>query len=63
MTFLISTVTVIVPGRFGSSNLSVWRKRWFGTTSRYSPPNEWLEPVVRLVNDILYEPPTRASMW
>jgi hypothetical protein len=52
ITFLISTVTVIVPGG-PPSNLSVWRMRWFGTSSRYSPPNEWLEPVERLVNDIL----------
>ena len=26
------------------------------------PPKEWLLPVVKLVNDILYVPPTLASM-
>ena len=46
-------VVSISPGRFGSSNLSVWRMRSFGVSSRYSPPNEWLLPVVKLVNDIL----------
>jgi hypothetical protein len=55
------TVTVIVPGRPGSSNLSVWRIRVCGTSSRYSPPKEWLAPVVKFVKLIRYEPPTRAS--
>ena len=30
-------------------------------SSRYVPPKEWLRPVVKLVNDILYVPPTLAS--
>src|SRR5687768_13195653 len=56
-------LTFISPGRFGSSNLSVQRIRSCGTSSRYSPPKEWLLPEVKLVNDILYVPPTRGSMW
>ena len=39
VTFFKLTVTFISPGRFGSSNLSVQRRRSFGTSSRYSPPN------------------------
>jgi len=37
--------------------------RSFGTISRYSPPNEWPLPVVKLVNDIRNVPPTFASIW
>src|SRR5215471_2694533 len=33
-------VVCISPGRFGSSNLSVWRMRSCGTSSRNSPPKE-----------------------
>jgi len=32
--------------------LAVWRMRVFGTSSRNSPPNEWLCPVVRFVKGI-----------
>ena len=56
-------LTEFSPGRFGSSNLSVKRNRSYGTNSRYSPPNEVLFPVVKFVKDILYVPPTFASMW
>ena len=56
-----TTVTSIVPGRFGSSNTSVWRMRSFGTSSRYSPPNEFEPPLPKFVNDIRKRPPTRAS--
>ena len=62
-TFFKLTVTFISPGRFGSSNRSVQRTRSFLASSRYSPPKEWLLPEVKFVNDILYVPPTRASMW
>src|SRR6185503_9187309 len=62
-TFLRVIVTCISPGRFGSSNLSVYRMRSCGTSSRYSPPKEWLCPVVKFVNDILWVPPTLASKW
>jgi len=27
------------------------------------PPQPWLWPVVKFVNDILYVPPTRTSAW
>ena len=37
--------------------------RSFGTNSRYSPPKEWLLPVVKLQKDILKLPPTFGSMW
>ena len=37
--------------------------RWFGTSSRYSPPKEWPCPVEKFVNDIRKVPPTFASMW
>src|SRR5258707_13745652 len=47
-TFFNVIVTCISPGRFGSSNLSVWRMRSYGTSSRYFPPNEWLWPVAKL---------------
>ena len=33
-----------------------------GVSSGYSPPKEWLWPVLKLVNDILNVPPARASM-
>jgi hypothetical protein len=52
-TFFIVTVTCISPGRFGSSKESVLRIRSPGTSSRYVPPKEWLEPVVKFVKDIL----------
>ena len=55
------TVTSMAPGRLGSSKRSVCRMRRPGTSSRYSPPNEWLRPVVKFLNDILNVPPTLAS--
>ena len=62
-TFRSTIVTCISPGRFGSSKVSVWRIRSCGTSSTYFPPNEWLWPVVKFVNDILNVPPTLASRW
>src|SRR5205085_3327603 len=35
----------------------------FGTSSTYSPWNEWLLPVVKFRNDILNVPPTFGSRW
>src|SRR5690606_41587734 len=55
------TVTVISPGRFPSSNESVYTNRSPGTSSTYVPPNEWLSPVVKFRKDILCLPPTFAS--
>jgi hypothetical protein len=37
--------------------------RSLGASSRYRPPNAWLFPVVKLANDILWAPPTLASIW
>src|SRR5262245_24282965 len=34
-----------------------------GLSSRYFPPNEWLFPVEKLVNDALCVPATLASAW
>ena len=56
-------VTCISPGRFGSSNWSVYRIRSCGVSSTYLPPKAWLLPVPKFVNDIRYPPPTRASIW
>ncbi len=52
-TFFRDIVVSISPGRLGSSNLSVWRMRSFGASSRNCPPKEWLWPVVKFVKDIL----------
>jgi len=45
-------VTIISPGKFGSSNRSEYRIRRSGVSSRYVPPKEWLVPVPKFVNDI-----------
>jgi hypothetical protein len=60
-TFLNEIVVRISPGRFGSSNLSVWRIRSCGVSSRFSPPKECDPPAVEFVNDIRQLPPKRAS--
>src|SRR5574343_1535473 len=55
-------VVTIWPGRLGSSKRSSCRMRSLGSSSKYVPPNEWLCPFEKLVNDMRYWPPTRASM-
>src|SRR6185312_10368982 len=60
-TFLIQTEVIISPGKFGSSNLSVYFINSFGFISRTSPPNECSLPVEKLVKVILYCPPALKS--
>src|SRR3954468_18153187 len=47
-TFRSVMLVRISPGKFGSSKRSVCTTRSPGTSSRNSPPNEWLCPVERL---------------
>src|SRR3989338_133540 len=63
-TFFSETEVIISPCKLGSSNLSVYFKNSFGFSSRYVPPNECPLPVEKLMNDILYDPPTFTSiLW
>jgi hypothetical protein len=56
------TVVFMVPGRLGSSNAASYTTRWPGTSSWYFPPNEWLWPLPKAVNDMRQTPPTTGSM-
>ena len=47
-----ATVTCISPGRFGSSNWSVYRSCEYGVSSTNFPAKEWLLPVPKFVNDM-----------